>query len=268
VGFCEVGRYEEGSDFSGKRVEKSVLESMERLGVDYIDVMQCHDMEFAQNLDVVINEAIPVLQEYKRKGLIGHIGVTGLPLAVIDYVLEQTNYEVDTVLSYCNYTLNNVNLSQFLPGWKARDLGIIQGGAMSMGLLTPQGPQDWHPAPDLIKKICRDTVKLAEYLGGDILKLAFQYTHSNQDAATCLVGITSVEQLENTLRWANEPIDQYLLDEIEESLAIIKNKIWVEKGSEENIALSVSGFFAHSRPDNKYISGESANLGKKNPAAN
>merc|ERR1711939_424693 len=126
------------------------------------------------------------------------------------------------------------------------------GGAMSMGLLTPQGPPDWHPAPEVIVRTCRDTVELAESLGGDICKLAFQFTHSNEDIATTLVGITSVEQLENTLAWSVEPIDTGLLLEIEESLALIRNKMWVEKGSEENIALAVSGYFSYKRPDDKY----------------
>lgn len=35
---------------------------------------------------------------------------------------------------------------------------IIQGGVTSMGLLTNKGPQDWHPAPSLIKNTCKEVV--------------------------------------------------------------------------------------------------------------
>ena len=40
-----------------------------------------------------------------------------------------------------------------------------QGGATSMGLLTPQGPQDWHPAPAQVKQVCAQAVQVCESLG-------------------------------------------------------------------------------------------------------
>ena len=49
----KVGRYESGTDFSGKRVQESVDESLERLQLDHIDVIQCHDIEFATSIDMV-----------------------------------------------------------------------------------------------------------------------------------------------------------------------------------------------------------------------
>ena len=50
-------------DFSAERVIKSVDESLERLQVDYVDLIQVHDMEFAPSLDIIINETLPALQK-------------------------------------------------------------------------------------------------------------------------------------------------------------------------------------------------------------
>jgi len=256
----KVGRYEV-SDFSESRVRKSVQESLNRLQTDYIDLMQCHDVEFASSIDQVIHEALPVLNEYKEKGIIRHVGISGLPLPVIDFVLDNSHVDVETVLSYCCYCLNNTNLQMYIPRWKFQGIGIIQGGSTSMGLLTNHGPQPWHPAPDALRDSCKRAAELVKSLGSDIAKLAFQYTHAQPDISTTLIGITSVEQLNNSLQWAHEPLDQFLLQEVEGTLAEIKNKIWVEKGSEENIALSVGGFYAKGRQKERYITGASTNLG-------
>ena len=48
----KCGRYVEGFDFSAERVTKSIDESLERLGLDYVDILQCHDIEFG-DLDQV-----------------------------------------------------------------------------------------------------------------------------------------------------------------------------------------------------------------------
>ena len=50
-------------DFSADSVETSVNNSLKLLGVDYIDVAQVHDIEFAPSLDIILNETLPTLQK-------------------------------------------------------------------------------------------------------------------------------------------------------------------------------------------------------------
>src|SRR6266550_3254829 len=78
----KVGRYGmemKDFDFSAKRVTASVDESLARLGVDHIDVIQCHDIEFG-SLDQVVNETVPALGKLQQAGKVRFVGVTGLPL--------------------------------------------------------------------------------------------------------------------------------------------------------------------------------------------
>ena len=53
-------------DFSAERVMRSIDESLRLLGVEYIDVLQVHDMEFAPSIDIIINETLPALQKVGR----------------------------------------------------------------------------------------------------------------------------------------------------------------------------------------------------------
>ena len=75
----KVGRYGANGvnlwDYSAQRTRESVFESMERLHVDYIDLINVHDIEFA-DLSQIINETLPTLVELREKGLVGHVGIT------------------------------------------------------------------------------------------------------------------------------------------------------------------------------------------------
>src|SRR5574344_1194373 len=72
----KVGRYGKDGvnywDYSAKRAKESVYESMERLHVDFIDLINVHDVEFA-DLQQVVDETLPALVELKQKGIVGHV---------------------------------------------------------------------------------------------------------------------------------------------------------------------------------------------------
>ena len=69
----KCGRYghtHTGFDFSAERVTRSVDESLERLNLDYVDIMICHDIEFV-SLDQVLNFSFfcPFLRDYVTQWL-------------------------------------------------------------------------------------------------------------------------------------------------------------------------------------------------------
>jgi len=105
----KVGRYgDKVFDFSAARVARSVRESMGRLGVRHIDLIQCHDVEFG-SLDQIVEETIPVLRALQDSGLIRWVGITGYPLPALLHIARRTG--VDTVMSYCQYTLQDRRLA-------------------------------------------------------------------------------------------------------------------------------------------------------------
>lgn len=147
----KCGRYREGFDFSAERVTKSIDESLERLQLDYVDIFQCHDIEFG-SLDQVVNETIPALQKLKEAGKIRFIGITGLPLEIFTYLLDRVPPgTVDVILSYCHYSINDSTLEDLLPYLKTKGVGIISASPLAMGLLTEFGPPEWHPASPELK---------------------------------------------------------------------------------------------------------------------
>lgn len=230
----KVGQYSgEPCDFSSARVLRGFEESCRRLGVDYIDLLHCHDIEFA-DLNQVIAETLPALQKLKQAGRIGHIGLTGLPLkiypSVIDRVAPGT---VDAILSFCHYTLNDSSLTSLLPYCEARGIGVINAAPTGMGLLTEQGAPSWHPASPAIIAGCRKAVDYCRAQGVDIVHVAVQFALQQPGIATTLIGMASPEIVRKNIAYATTPVAPGLLAGVLEILRPIHNHNFT-RGRPEN----------------------------------
>lgn len=220
----KCGQYgQEEFDFSAERVTRSLDESCARLGVDYIDVLQCHDIEFAE-ADQIVNETLPALVKLREAGRIGYIGITGLPLKVFSNILDRVDPGVvDTVLSFCRYELNDSALADKIPYLQSKNVGIINASPTGMGLLTPRGVPDWHLATPLMGEVAKKVVDFCTAEGVDVVKLAVQYCVQHPDIATTLVGTSKPVNIMADIRYAEEPIDQEMLTKVLEILAPIHN---------------------------------------------
>lgn len=206
----KCGRYEEGFDFSAERVTKSIDESLERLQLDYVDILHCHDIEFG-SLDQIVSETIPALQKLKQEGKTRFIGITGLPLSIFTYVLDRVPPgTVDVILSYCHYGVNDSTLVDLIPYLKGKGVGVISASPLAMGLLTEQGGPEWHPASPELKSACKAAAAHCKSKGKKITKLALQYSLANKEISSVLVGMSSVSQVEENVDHSNQRSPEYL----------------------------------------------------------
>jgi len=238
----KVGRYgQDLFDFSASRVQASVDESLERLGLSYIDLIQCHDMEFVK-LDQIVNETLPALLELKKAGKVRHIGITGLPLGIFKHVLDRVpEGTVDCILSYCHYTLCDSTLEDIIPYLESKQVGIINASPLCMGLLTRRGPPAWHPAPTALVDAATRASEKADEFGIDIADIALQYSLQNEHIATTLVGMCTPEQVSDNCAAvlkalgdsANSPAFAEASEAITSILASTHNTTW-PSGLDEN----------------------------------
>jgi L-galactose dehydrogenase len=227
----KVGRYgPEEFDFSPQRVISSVDESLRRLGVEYVDLIQCHDIEFG-SLDQVVEETQPALERVREQGKARFIGITGYPLKIFRHVLDRTG--VDTILSYCHFTLSDSSLESLLPYLQEKGVGIINASPLAMGLLTERGAPDWHPAPEALKAACARAAAHCRSNGVDIAQLALQFAVADPAIATTLVGTASPENLKKNIAWVEHPLDPVLLAEVQAILSPVRNLTW-PSGRPEN----------------------------------
>lgn len=220
----KVGQYGDGEfDFSADRVTRSVDESLKRLKVDYVDLIQCHDIEFA-DLSQIVNETLPALHQLKAAGKVRHVGITGLPLKIFPAVIDQVGSGViETILSFCHYELNDTSLESLLPYFKSKGVGVINASPTGMGLLTERGAPAWHPASKAIQDGCRNAVEFCTQRGWNIVELAVQFAVAHPDIATTLVGTSNSKNILSNIRHAQTPPDPAKLSAVLDVLRPIHN---------------------------------------------
>lgn len=218
----KVGRYGKDGvniwDYSAKRSKESVYESLDRLNVDHIDIINVHDVEFA-DLELVCKETIPALLEIKEMGLAKHVGITNLTLRHFQYIIDHVPPKtIDSILSFCHYCLNDDSLADYLDYFEDKGVGVINASPFSMGLLTERGAPSWHPAPKPLQKLCIKAMEHCKSKGESIEKLAVQFSVSNPRIASTLFSTTRPEAVLQNIEWANSPINKELLAEVLEIL--------------------------------------------------
>ena len=217
----KVGRYGKDGvnlwDYSARRAKESVYESMERLHIDHIDLINVHDVEFA-DLRQVVEETLPALVELRQEGVVGHVGITDLQPENLRWVIEHSEEgTVESVLNFCHYCLNDDLLVEFLDFFEERGIGVINASPFSMGLLSTRGAPDWHPAPASLKEACARAAAYCAQQGYPIDKLAVQYsTCLNPRIASTLFSSASPANVRKNIAYVNEPIDPELVKKVQE----------------------------------------------------
>lgn len=228
----KVGQYDKyGVDFSAAGVRAKLHESMQRLGVEYVDIVYCHDIEYV-DIDMVINDTLPALRQAQREGLIRQVGISGYPLAIYPRVLAAC--DLDVVLSYCHLMLGNTRVLDLVPQLQARSVGVINAAPLGMGLLTRQGPPEWHPAPAHIRARYAEAAAFCQAQGVDIAQLAMQYSVAHPQVATTLVSTASPGHIVANLAWIAQPIDEQMVAQVLRILAPVLDESWQTGRSENN----------------------------------
>ena len=177
----KLGRYDvDKFDFSARRVVESVDVSLHRLGVDHVDLMFCHDIEFV-DVTRIIEETLPALRKVQEQGKVRFVGVSGYPLRIFEHVLEAT--EVDAIMSWGHYTLQNQRLADLLPRLEKAGVGVLNAGPLGQRLLSSRPVPDWLPASTAVREACRRAAARCTERGTDIAKLALQFAIQRADIA-------------------------------------------------------------------------------------
>ena len=190
----KVGRYGKDGvniwDYSAKRAKESVYESMERLNIDHIDLINVHDIEFQASLPgglkKVAEETLPALHELKEEGVVGHIGITDLQPENLKWVIDNTESGlVESVLCFCHYCLNDTLILNYLDDFEQKGVGVIAQAA----------------------EYCKG-------VGYPIEKLAMQFATDNPRIATTLFSSANPANVRRNVAYVESETDAALLEAV------------------------------------------------------
>ncbi len=198
----KVGRYGPKTfDFSKKRLQSSLENSLKQLKTEYLDIVFCHDIEFAKPQEL-LEEAIPFLESCQKKGLIGAIGASAYPLEPLLKLAKHPSISI--ILSYAKYCLINTQLKTVMDEFSQSKVDVINASPLAMGLLSQKGPAHWHPAKKSHPQLLEHAK--TQNLEGASLNFAFDQNHF----ASTLVGFSNITELDFALNcYKNSSKDDY-----------------------------------------------------------
>src|SRR6266513_1659663 len=116
------------------------------LGIDHLDILLCHDIEFVR-MQQIVDETLPALRQVQRQGKVRFIGFSGYPQKIFRFICDRA--AVDCVLSYNQYTLQNTRFAdETIPYLKSKGIGILNAGPFSARLLTHAPLPAWLKEPE------------------------------------------------------------------------------------------------------------------------
>ncbi len=228
----KLGRYApQHFDFSARRVAESIDISLERMQLEYLDIVFCHDIEFVDT-NQIVEETLPALRQEVAKGKVRYIGVSGYPMRIFHDMLERA--DLDVILTYNHYTLQNDRALSLVEPCRDRGVGLINAAPFSARLLTDAPLPSWHKATEEVRRVAKAAADHCRNAGSDIAKLALQYSAANDSFASCVVGSANPDRVGQWCDWLDEPIDQQLVDEVKAILQPIHNWVYIEGRPENN----------------------------------
>jgi aryl-alcohol dehydrogenase-like predicted oxidoreductase len=229
----KLGRFDANHfDFSAKRVAESVDVSLHRLRTDHLDIILCHDIEFVP-LRQIIDETLPALRKIQASGKVRYVGISGYPMKIFDVI--QREAELDCILSYNQYTLQNTRLvDDILPTMREKGIGVMNAGPFAARLLTNAPLPSWHRDSNEVQKVAREAAIFCEKQGVDIAHLALHFSCAHPDLATTIAGSANPNNIRKWVEWLNSPVDSTLLADVLKILQPVHNVSHLEGLPENN----------------------------------
>lgn len=201
-------------DFSASGVRQSLEGSLERLGMDSVEVLFIHDPD--ENADAAIIEAYPELDRMRSEGIIKAIGVGMNQCETPTRVIKET--DIDMVLIAGRYSLLDQRaLIELLPTAVERNVDIIAAGVFNSGILANPvkgATYDYVPASD---ELLAKALRIREVLDGHRVSLtsaALQFPLRHPAVKSVLVGCRSAAEVKTNIDAFNLPIENKVWDDL------------------------------------------------------
>ena len=198
-------------DFSLDGTLRSLEESLERLGLDRVDLALIHDPD--DHYDEAVAGAYPALARLRDEGVVRAIGVGMNQWQLPARFVRET--DIDCVLLAGRYTLlDRSGERELLPLCLDCDVEVIAAGVFNSGILAGGAHYDYAPAaPELVDRARRLAETCARH-GVPLAAAAVQFPARHPAVRRVLVGCRSAAEVEEDLRLAELDIPPELWDEL------------------------------------------------------
>jgi D-threo-aldose 1-dehydrogenase len=198
-GFAVPATHRRRFDFSADGVRRSLESSLDRLGLDRVDIALIHDPDL--HADQAIREAFPALAKLRASGVVGAIGVGMNQTGVLTRFIRET--DVDVVLLAGRFTLLDRSAADaLLPAAVERGVSVLAGGVFNSGLLaepSETATYDYRAAPPDLVRRARAMAAACESYGIPLRAAAVRFPLTHPSVASVVIGARSPYEINDAL---------------------------------------------------------------------
>jgi len=207
-GFVVPATHRRVWDFSRDGIRRSLTESLERLGLDRVDIIYLHDPD--EHWVEVLETGYPALAELRDQGVVNAIGAGMNQASMLADIVRET--DVDVVMLAGRYTLlEQKSLDDLLPLCEERRVGVVAAGVFNSGLLARPQPQseakyDYGTAPRELLDRARTIAAICGRHGTTLPAAAIAFPLAHPAVASVCLGARSAKQVQRNVALYTEPI--------------------------------------------------------------
>jgi D-threo-aldose 1-dehydrogenase len=192
-------------DYSRDGVRRSLDASLERLGLDRVDIVYVHDPE--DHMDQAVREGVPALARLRDEGVIGAIGAGMNFVAPLLRFVTET--DVDAVMLAGRWTLADRTGAPLLAACEERSVSLVAAAPYNSGLLARAYPPEdsnfnYQQAPADVIAFARALADCCAAAGSTLPQAALQFPLQHPAVPTVVVGMRTETQARGNLGWAAE----------------------------------------------------------------
>jgi D-threo-aldose 1-dehydrogenase len=220
-GYVGTPRRRRVRDYSPAGIRRSIEESLQRLGLDRVDLVLIHDPE--DYLDQAVDEAAPTLSALRDEGVIGGYGV-GTNYAEVALRLV-TETDLDHVMIAGRYTLlerGAVGL-ELLEACLARGVRVLAAGLLNSGLLADPDAADAHYdyeiAPAEVVQTAQRLQQACRRHGVELRAAALQFPLRHPAVSAVVLGAGTAETVRDSAEQLRVEVPESLWTELDALVA-------------------------------------------------
>ena len=204
--------------FDGDQARRSVEGSLERLGLDRLQIVYLHDPEYCSWEEITgPGGALDVLRGYREQGVIEHLGLAGGPIDVMLRYVDLGGFEC--VISHNRYTLLDRSAEPLIARCAAEGIAMVNAAPYGSGILA-KGPSRYprymyKDAPAALVEAAFRAEEVCKRFGVELPAAALQFSLRDERLASTIVGMTKPERVAETLRLAREKLPEEIWGELD-----------------------------------------------------
>ncbi|GAA4841627.1 aldo/keto reductase [Luteimicrobium xylanilyticum] len=206
-GFAVPDDLTRARDYSRDGVLRSLDASLERLGLDRVDVVYVHDPE--DFMGPAIAEALPALVELREQGVVGAVGAGMNFVDPLRRIVAEA--DLDVVMVAGRWTLADRSAAPLLDDCAGRGVSVVAAAPFNSGLLARPWPPDdarfdYDTAPDEVLGRARRLASACDAQGTVLPHAAMRFPLRSPAVAAIVAGFGSAAHAASGARWVGEPL--------------------------------------------------------------